>query len=376
MNDRLKQIARLLALITIVTAPYWLSNLLWHVQAQPQRQVIVVDYSTLTDDYAGHAGIIWTLNHARVPSPNPAHPWRAETDFVGYYAENRDNPARLAHVNIGSADWMYIANAYGVYQNDIDILEGREIQPQHSELLFGALSPQDVDVVKNFVASGHDIAVEFAGLIPPTAENERTAMEALLGVEWNGWTGRVFPDLRDLTDVPMWFEEKLNARYPTGELPVDPCLALFGPAEELVLVCDPDYATIAPRISFTDAGREVLGNLRSDAAQFGWFVLGEPHPDTTVLAEIRLPDVLVRSAEFHASELELQHPALTQRIVGPSTRTTIYVDAGRISFDPGRHNLAGLTKAQALLNRRRDLLSPRPVFWQFYVPAMRAILRN
>lgn len=376
MRESIKRTAKALLVITLLSSPYWASNLAWHLAGPSDRQVLVIDYTVPEDIYAGHRGLMWVLNYARVPSPDAPRPWDPEADYTGYYPHDRTQPSRLSDVPLGATDLLYIADAYGVYEMDLEMIEGVRIQPTISPLLFGGLNTQDAGVIEQFVASGHDLLVEFKAVTPPTSSAARDTLERLCDVRWTGWVGRVFPDLYDITDVPDWFDPLFEEHFPGREKPRDPCLVLFGPASELVVFCDPDFATVAPRLTFTEVGRDRLGNVRADAAYFGWFVLSEPGPMSITMAELVLPEALVGLAEFHAAELPLRHPVLTERVVGPSHRIAMHIDGANAAFDPGRYNMAGIHRAQALFNRRRDLLSPRPAFWQFYVPAMRAILRE
>ncbi|MFT6396121.1 MAG: hypothetical protein ACJAYU_000864, partial [Bradymonadia bacterium] len=102
----------------------------------------------------------------------------------------------------------------------------------------------------------------------------------------------------------------------------------------------------------------------------------EPGPSTVTIGEIHLPEAILRSDGFHTSELDLTYPALMEYVDGQSHRYMLTFDGGNIPFNPGRYNYSGIYRAQALLNRRKDLLSMKPAFWQFYAPVMQRILRE
>lgn len=377
MKVTARKLARALLIALIVLSPFWIPNVIWHARGPSTRTVVVVDYTVPYDDYDSHTGLIWSLNHARVASPRgPEDPWDPTRDYVGYQPADRLNPVRLSEADLGGADLLYIADAYGVYEMDLEILEGIRIQPTRSPRLFGALSAGDVATIEDFAASGRDVFSEFNTLPPPTGADERARMEALLGVRWTGWVGRVFPDLYDITDVPDWFEGFFAERFPDREMPRDPSLVLFSYSGELIVVSHPDYTRVAPRLTFTSAGRDRLGRVRADAAYFKWFALMEPGPRTLVLGEIVLPEAVLHSEEFHTAQLPLRHPALTEFVVGPSHRYAMAVDGGNVPFEPGRYNMAGVHRLQSLFNRRKDIFSTRPAFWQFYVPVMQKILRE
>ena len=237
------------------------------------------------------------------------------------------------------------------------------------------MTEDDVDAIEAFVESGRDLIVEFNTLPPPTDPTQRARLQNLLGVRWTGWVGRVFADLHDVTDVPDWFADFYAEHYPDRPLPRDPSLVLFSYRDELIVVSHPDFGHVAPRVRFTDQGRARLGDLHADAPLFKWFALNEPAADTTPLAQLILPELILTNEQFHAAALRLAYPAFTERVVGRSHRYSIAIDGGNIPFDPGRYTVAGVHRGQALLHRRRDILALEPVFWQFYVPSMLALLR-
>ncbi|MCB9508406.1 MAG: hypothetical protein H6697_12185 [Myxococcales bacterium] len=375
MNNA-KTVARIALGLLLLLMPLWLPTIIWTLQKPSDRHVVVVDYTVPYDNYHSHRGLMWALNYAKVPAPGPTGRWDRTRDYIGYQPADRANPVRLSETPLGSADLLVLADAYGVYQMDLEILAGTRVQPTRSPQLFGGISHEDIDALEEFVGAGRDLLVEFNSLPPPTGPDERARMEELLGVKWTGWVGRVFPDLHDITDVPDWFEPFFEEHFPGRPLPTDPSLVMFSYEGELIVVSHPDYGHIAPRVRFTPAAADRLGDLRADAPLYKWFALVDPGPQALELAELLLPELVLTSEEFHEAGLHLSYPALTEFVVGRSHRFSMPIDGGNIPFDPGRYTVAGVHRGQALLNRRRDTLALEPVFWQFYVPVMLKILRD
>ena len=373
---RFFKIARVLVLIGVLAVPFWGPLLHWELQPISHRSVIVVDYTVPADNYDPHNGLMWVLNHAKVQSASDDRLWQSDRDYIGYYPEDRDNPLALADAIVGAPDLIYLADTYGVYEMDLEIIEGTRIQPTRSPQIFGGLSSEDVDVIEEMTNDGRDLFVEFNSLPPPTGEAERARMEEILGVQWTGWVGRIFPDLHDVSDVPDWFVPYFEERFPGSELPTDPSLVLFSYSGELIVVSDPDYTSIVPRLQFTSVGRDRFGNVRADAPYFKWFGLFEPGPMTITIGEIHLPAAIQRSGAFHTAELGLTYPAMMEYVDGQSHRYMLAFDGGNIPFEPGRYNSSGVFRFQGLMNRRKDFLSTKPAFWQFYVPVMTRILRE
>jgi hypothetical protein len=374
--SRLLKIARAIILLGILGTPYWGPVLHWNLQPNSPRSVVVIDYTVPEANYHPHRGLMWMLNHTKVESSSPDRLWEPARDYIGYFPEDRENPIALSDAIVGSPDLIYLADAYGVYEMDLEIIEGTRVQPTHSPQLFGGLSSADVDTLDELTSAGRDLFVEFNTLPPPTGEAERARMEEMMGVTWTGWVGRIFSDLHEISDVPDWFAPYFEERFPGVELPTKPCLVLFSYSGELIVVCDTDYTQITPRLRFTSVAQDRFGSLHADAPYFKWFGLFEPGPSTVTIGEIHLPEAILRSDGFHTSELDLTYPALMEYVDGQSHRYMLTFDGGNIPFNPGRYNYSGIYRAQALLNRRKDLLSMKPAFWQFYAPVMQRILRE
>ncbi|MFT6396844.1 MAG: hypothetical protein ACJAYU_001588, partial [Bradymonadia bacterium] len=259
--SRLLKIARAIILLGILGTPYWGPVLHWNLQPNSPRSVVVIDYTVPEANYHPHRGLMWMLNHTKVESSSPDRLWEPARDYIGYFPEDRENPIALSDAIVGSPDLIYLADAYGVYEMDLEIIEGTRVQPTHSPQLFGGLSSADVDTLDELTSAGRDLFVEFNTLPPPTGEAERARMEEMMGVTWTGWVGRIFSDLHEISDVPDWFAPYFEERFPGVELPTKPCLVLFSYSGELIVVCDTDYTQITPRLRFTSVAQDRFGSL-------------------------------------------------------------------------------------------------------------------
>jgi hypothetical protein len=97
---------------------------------------------------------------------------------------------------------------------------------------------------------------------------------------------------------------------------------------------------------------------------------------TITIGEIHLSPAIQQSGAFQTAELGLTYPALMEDVDGRSHRYMLAFDGGNIPFEPGRYDSSRVFRLHSLMNRRKDFLSTKPAFWQFYVPVMLQILRE
>jgi hypothetical protein len=101
-----------------------------------------------------------------------------------------------------------------------------------------------------------------------------------------------------------------------------------------------------------------------------------PKKGVEVLAEIQLPTVKRWQRQYRKAGLPIAFPLLTRLRVKDTVRIYIGADIANLEDSPQHYQLAGLPLLQAAVNRRRDRISNRPAYWQFYFPAVGEILRK
>jgi hypothetical protein len=378
MKARLLQAARFWLGVAVLLSPLWLAHLVWTLEAPSPRSVATVNYTVPFANYQLHAALHWALDHAKVPPPERTQRWRPHLDYIGYRPDDRANPERLSDRALDSFDTLYLADTYGVYDADLlpDSLRTSTPHLVTSPLRFGGINSADVEALHQHLDAGGDLITEFNVLAPPTVAAASTALQDMLGVSWTGWTGRVFPTLRDRDEVPPWLIERFEEQYPGRGLPDVPSLVLVSEQGSLVVLSDGGFSNVVPSIQITAAGRDRFGRRHAHAPYFGWFALVHATESATTYATFTLPSRLLRVPEWAQAGLDLTFAAVTERTVGRSNRLYFCFDASNMDEVPTAYRLAGLSRMQALLHRRHDVLSTQPAFWQVYVPMVRAFLRE
>ncbi|MFT4704384.1 MAG: hypothetical protein ACI81R_002089 [Bradymonadia bacterium] len=378
MSATLKKRLKALAIVVLVLSPIWGSVLAWWGQPTSPRSVVVVNYTVPYENYQVHSGLMWVLDHARVRPPMLEGSWRPAFDYVGYQPTDRDLPTRLSEISLEPYDTIYLSDAYGVYEADLQEENLRQQRPhlEYSTLLFGGYNAADLDALGAHVVGGGDVIAEFNCLGAPTATRESELLQRMLGVRWSGWSGRVFSTLVNEQEVPPWVRDQFAAQYPDRALPDEPSLLLVHRDGTLIVWSADSLDKVVPLLRSTPEGRQRLGSPSSDAPYFGWFALVEAVSPTLTAATLNLPAMTQNSLESATHGLASSYAAITLATVGESDRLYLAFDASNLDELPRSYRVRWLSKWMPLLHRRHDVWSAQPAFWQVYVPMMLRFMRE
>lgn len=345
----------------------------WKRMRTVDLDVIIVDYTVPFESYKEHLGIVWMLGHRKVRPPGGAPSWRADEHYVGYRPTDRDHPVRIADIDTSSADVIYIADTYGVYRDDLLHVAEQRAHMDYNPVVFGGLSAGDALALEAFTRRGGTLIAEFNTLCEPTDEAVRARMEALLGVTWSGWVGRVFIDPHDRSDVPYWLPREFARQYPDRELPRAPSLVLVDRHGRLEVFSAESVAAISPRVVMTESGRARFPRATANVPYYYWFALMRERPGAEVHARMTLPE----RADLRALLDEIGVPPmpamLTEREDGQHI-IQLSGEFGDLDFDPGDHASAGVIERHARNPAYLDGITSAPVFWRFFAPIMDQVL--
>lgn len=360
------------SVVAILLSPLWTSHLIWRLFPQKSLKMLIVDYTVPFTRYSHHRGIIWLLNYHRVSPPHEGSSWSEETDYLGYNPSVPENSKHLSEISLEAYDWIYLADTYGVYDTDLMKRKKIKIPRDHvPHLVFGGLTADDASALSNFTSEGNNIILEFNSFATPTEEPARKTVEELVGVNWTGWSGRFFPDLGNLAEVPTWYEKLFRLRYGDRPLPRGPGILFIHQSGLLVVLSNQSFEKSAPFFRTTRIGKEKYSASYGTPSYFGWFSIVLPRSSNTkILAEIILPNHYEWRKICRKARIPTVFPLITEFELAQSKRIYLAANLANIEDNPGMHTLAGIPTLQAALNRRRDTVSEKPAYWHIYVPMM------
>ncbi len=367
-----------LLVVLSIAAIFVVPRVLWRLAPSPSARVVLVDYTVPFVSAREHRGAAWVLNHEKYVGPD-RRPWSAVGTHVGYDPLHRDVQTTIAQQDLREVDWLFVTDAYGVYEDDLLDIEHEIAHLDRSKKVFGGISDADAAAISAFSARGGHTFLEFNSLEQPTEPAARAVLEQLFGVHWTGWSGRTFFSLSDTLDVPRWFPRVFRQHFGDRPLPSRPTLVLVHSDGRMLLITDSTLSGAGPRVHVTEAGVRELPRALGGAEYPFWFpVLTVRDSSTELLAELVLPtspalgDLLAREGLPRD-----RIPLLTRRITtNGAHHVYLAADMSDTDFHPGRYDLLGPEWMRGLADLQPDLIAGAHAFWDFYVPAVSALLKS
>lgn len=353
-----------LALAVSAVAPW----VLWHLQADRPLDIVVVDKTVAKADYGKHAGLFWVLRHEKIVQRSTGRPLALDRDYAGYQYEPDGQP-RIVPITDRPSDFTYIADTYGVYEDD---LQDRPLGLR-SNLIYGGLSLDEVRTLTHGLKRGATLVAEFNCIASPTAGRAREELSDALGVRWTGWIGRHFSYLDLTVDLPLWIPRTWKRQ--TGKP-----WRFHGPGyvfvnEQgylIVLVEGSDTYAPGVRITVDSDAAERYETVRKQTYDY-WFEIMKTRPGAQVLAHFDLELTASGREKMRGVPIDGGLPAIV-RTKRPGHLA--YYFAGDFADQPKvpkSYRYVGLPKIRAWLGaEHRD--DQQAFYWRVYVPMMQHIL--
>lgn len=343
---------------------------MWHAQPEKPMDVMVIDKTFAKPDYRKHRGLFWILRHEKVVQRATGRPLAEDRDYVGYQ-HGRDGEPRVVPITRRPSDLVYIADTYGVYQDDV----GSSPLGLTTPLIYGGMSVEEVRATVGSLRPGATLIGEFNCLASPTVGQAREELGAALGVTWTGWIGRHFAYLDLTVDLPLWIPRQWKRQ--TGEP-----WRFRGPGyvfvnEQgfmVVLVEGIDTPTRAVRVTVEPEAADRYGTVRSQTWDY-WFEVLEPRPGAEVLASFSIDLTPSGRRKMWGVPVERPFPAIVRtRFPGHLA----YYFAGDFADQPSvpsSYRYRGLPTVRAWLGaeHRDDQMA---FHWRVYTPLMQRIIRD
>lgn len=351
--------------------------IIWLLQEDKPMKVAIIDKTVPTENYREHKGLSWILNHDQYGKEDGVR-YEAARDYYGFMPDEKEQDYQIRDIMDLENDYdlIYLADTYGVYQEDLP-WQDKDDKPsgEGSELVYGGLKMEEWQTVKQRVLDeGSDLVVEFNTFASPTEGPVSSDMEEFLGLEWSGWTGRYFPELAADAEVPAWivtnFEENDEEWKFTGGgfvLVEDESGKIIVLSEERGDLADGDGL----RVEFTEAGQEAFGLDKSPSFDY-WFDINEV-TESDVLATYEWK--LSEDGEQLLAEqgIPVNFPAILHRTINDSAVYYFAGDFVDVENVPAFYQYSGLAKLKALLSM--DIFnSTDDFYWKTYVPMMQTVM--
>jgi hypothetical protein len=182
----------------------------WFYTPKRKMVVAIIDKTELNHKGQERISLLWILTHERFTKTR-TKPYDQKYDYYGFDPIN-DTAYRLKGLeNFTSekieelsklSDVAFFTDTYGMYNNEWT----RRNFTEHSKLLYGGMSEQDIEFLQKMKEKKKLILCEFNVIASPTPSHIRAKFESLFSVHWTGWIARYFENLDTLNnkDIPRW----------------------------------------------------------------------------------------------------------------------------------------------------------------------------
>ncbi len=369
-------------LIAILLIPLWMW-LAWLLTPKKKFVFAIVDKTVLTRKGQEHTSLTWMLNNNSL-TKTPTQRYKVSHDYFGFFPGDqkqykikgleRFSSEQLNQLSV-DADAAYFTDTYGIYRNE---WYGRSDINARSPIIYGGLSSQDVEFLKDMKARHKLILAEFNTLNTPTVPGNRYTFENLFGLHWTGWMARYFVSFDTATnkDLPRWLvRDYMNEHHQRWPFHNTPGVAYVSDGDQVVVLIDSvDLTDPMPHILTAGYAQQHL-SLPPDIKYSYW--IDVITPDLSVNHVLARFDVKVNkkgTEQLRQWGIPSTFPAI---LMHRDTDYRFYYFSGDFCDNPigmGSSYFKGIQAFKWLYYNSEDLTERGGFFWNFYRPMMQHIL--
>lgn len=345
--------------------------ILWAIEPEKKLQIAIIDKTVPDETYREHLGITWLLNHFKYDN-NEKKQYQLNVDYFGFVPKikEKDYEIRTLPENYDSYDVIYLADTYGVYEEDFPWIE-KSREGARSGKIYGGLEANEWSgIVERLNQKEKSLLIaEYNTFASPTKESVRESVTDYLGLDWSGWTGRYFNELdpKKNTEIPKWIIDEFGESWTySGE---GFLLVNDFSYEVVVLELDKHVTSKGINLSFTEEGKKLFRIADSTDYKY-WFDIVEPKSTSTVLANYDWDLTKEGKSLLQEHEIPQSFAAVIASEHGAAESYYFAGDYNDIAEAPKFFQLKGL----ATVYKYAQKFSDHAFYWSVYVPMMKTIL--
>ncbi|MFN8579040.1 MAG: hypothetical protein U0354_19605 [Candidatus Sericytochromatia bacterium] len=167
-------------------------TIFWYSLPYKEYNAFILNKTVPTLNTDKHKGIFWILNNKKYLKANKEK-YNYEKDYYGYHPlKHKDFEIKSIPPKIENYDLVYIADTYGIYQNDL-----REEKKYPNKLVYGGIADTEGQkLVDAFNNNNKKIIFEFNTISTIKNPSLKYKISDLLGVKTTGWSAKYFKRIR------------------------------------------------------------------------------------------------------------------------------------------------------------------------------------
>ncbi|WP_231687059.1 hypothetical protein [Bacillus sp. JCM 19034] len=259
-----KLVVALICIAVIIMIPF----VLWNFEDSHDLNIAIIDKTVPDESYREHHGLTWLLNHWRVTSERLS----PSEDYQGFQTNEKDESYDIKPLlsDYEGIDLIYLADTYGVYEEDLPWVNENEREGSRSAHIYGGLEVGEWYDIYTRLTDGtrSTLVAEFNTFASPTNIEVRSNVSNFLELDWSGWIGRYFdeldPDLNE--EIPQWILDE----YPDWSYEGAGFVIVNDWNYDLVVLLEEEHVEKGGiRLQFTEQGQEFFDLEKSQSMPIG-----------------------------------------------------------------------------------------------------------
>lgn len=355
----------IIVLVAITTPFVW-----WYVEDEKPLHIAILDKTVPDESYREHLGLIWYLNHYKYSIDGEAY--NLKKHYYGTLPNDSTKQVdeRAFPTDYDHYDVIYLADTYGVYQDDFAVQE--RLGARSAKIVGGLELEEWQAIVQRLTTPKKSMLIaEFNTFASPTSEAVRKELQDYLGLTWSGWIGRYFDELdfHKNLEIPQWVVDHYGGNWPYeggGFL-------LYNELTEQLVVLEQDLhvKTSGIQVQFTEKGKQFFGTSINSEYEY-WFDIVTPKYEEDMLAQYVWNLTEEGESQLEEYGIPQQFAAIVSQDRRYSTSYYFAGDFNDVSRLPSLYKIKGLPTLYKYLEKYTD----RSFYWSIYIPIMYKIFES
>jgi hypothetical protein len=380
VKKRHKALFIILSVVIGVPLIMWFS---WFLTTPKPISIFIMDKTSYSTERARNRALNWVLTHYSFVKTD-GKKYDPVQDYYGFFPLT-DKQYKINDLQ-GLTDYelarmaidyhaAYFTDNYGVYSDSWP-----EEKPGTFPVtkIYGGLHEEDLRFLDHMIKRDRLVITEFSFMGPPTEKDLKEKAEKLMGLEWQGWTGKFFHtfDPAQEKSVPPWvpvlYKKQNGNPWPREQQGV-----IFVHEDETLVVLEyPKHISTPYPLVMTDRPQRRKFGVSNRIPYPGWFDITMANCDNkTVLSWFELNLTPEGRVLLQSHGIPARFPA----VIKQKDTNRMYYFAGDFGYSPLKHRFVkfkGSRYAELFFSDLTDPTDKNGFFYTYYLPLMKNIIQD
>ena len=345
----------------------------WSQLQASELNVWIIDKTVPRPDYREHKALTWVLDYRKIVNEKTGEYFDSAKDYYGYFPlEKNTFEIREIPDTVETPDMIYLTDTYGVYQDDLTTSEAYDSENRN---IYGGLDESEIRIIEKNLGGGNTIVGEFNIASSPTNEENKKILESIFSLEWSGWRGRQFDDLRKYVEIPDAIVEQYESQEGREwSFSGQGYVFISDEGQIIVLEKEKHYEKSGYSIKFREEFREKY-SIKNDSTFKMWFEVINPEPGTEILADYEADLTEDGIKLLSENGIPISFPAAVHKVNRQYQSYYFAGDFADMQSGSEFYRYYNLHRIKQFMSKYyRD--KPEYFYWNCYVPLMSEIIED